>query len=126
MRGNQFWRHDPLAIPVVILGLASFGIPSILINVPLLAPLLAAWTVIARRWSRLESVAGIFVGTLSLAGIATLTYFVSVNGDQRPLAPHGLPVLIDALQWGGLVWLALLLPRVVIPPLRHGAFANDS
>jgi hypothetical protein len=125
MRGNQFWQHDPLAVPVVILGLASLGIPSILINVPLLAPLLAAWALIARRWTRLESVVGILVGTLSLAGVAALTYFVAVNRDQRPLAPHGLPVLVDALQWGGLVWVALLLPRVVIPALRHGAFATD-
>jgi hypothetical protein len=126
VQGNQFWRHDPLAVPGAILGLASFGIPAVLVNAPLLAPFLAAWALVARRWKRLESVIGILVGTLILAGIAALTYFVAADGDARPLAPHGLPVMLDAAQWGGLVWLALLLPRLLIPGLRQGAFASKA
>ena len=124
MSGDRFWQFDALAFPTVVLGLASFGIPSILVGVQLFAPLLIAWALIARRWTRLESASGLFIGTVSLAALAALLLFLSIDGDRRPLAPHGLALLPDALQWGGLVWVALVLPRVLIPPLRPGVFAT--
>lgn len=121
--GNPFWRRDMLALPTVVASLASFGIPSLIVGLPLYAPLLLLWALIARRWARLDSAGGVFAGTVSLAALGALLLFVAAARDSRPLAPHGFAALSDALQWGGLVWLALVLPRLLIPRLRPGAFA---
>ena len=125
IKGDPFWRSSVWAIPSVVLGIASFGIPSIIVGVPILGPLLVSWAVIARRWSRLESVGGVLVGTLVLAAVGAVLVLLSVDMDRRPLAPHGRAVLYQALQGGGLLWLALILPRALIPALRHGAFATE-
>jgi hypothetical protein len=122
--GEPFWRTDMLAIPTAVLSMASFGIPSLLVGVPLFAPLLVLWAVLARRWTPLESVGGVLAGTMGLAALGALLLFLSSERDPRPLAPHGLAALPEALQAGGLVWLALVLPRAIIPPLRVGAFAR--
>ena len=122
--GDPFWRSSVWAIPSVVLGIASFGIPSIILGVPIFGPLLVSWAMIARWWARLECVGGVMIGTLVLAALGTVLLSVSAETDLRPLAPHGRTVLYPALQGGGLLWLALILPRVLIPPLRHGAFAT--
>ena len=121
--GERFWRADVLTVPLTVLATASFGIPSIIVGVPLFGPLLLLWAVIARRWALLETVGGVIAGTMSMGALAALLLFLLAQRDMRPLAPHGLAVLPEVLQAGGLVWLTLVLPRVVIPPLRPGAFA---
>lgn len=122
--GEPFWRTNPLAIPTTVLAAASFGIPGLILGIPLLAPLLACWAVIARRWPRLDSVAGVLAGTMSLAALGAILLLLVSERDPRPLAPHGLAALRDSLRVGGVVWLALVLPRVLIPPLRVGAFGT--
>ena len=122
--GEPFWRTDMLALPTAVLGVASLTIPSLVVGVPLLAPLLVFWAVIARRWARLESVGGVLAGTAALAALGGLLLFLNGERDQRPMATHGLAALPGALQWAGMVWLALMLPRLVVPRLGFGAFAR--
>lgn len=124
--GNPFWRHDPIAFPAVILAGASLGLPAVFIVAPLVAPLLAVWALAARRWPFIERTGWVLAGTGSLAVLVAFVRFLALDADSRPLAPHGLALLADVLPWGAWIWVALLLPRLVIPPLNLGAFARSS
>lgn len=97
-----------------------------MLGAPLFLPLLIASPFVARRRPALESWRGIVTGTGACAALAGVLYFVWLSFDQRPLAPHGLALMPDTL---GIVlgaWLALMLPRVIIRPLRAGAMLDES
>ena len=119
------WRGDVLALLGFTVGIAAYAaLAAIVMGLPQVLPFLVLWAVVARRWVQLESIAGLLAGTAAIAVLSASLMFHLADGDPRPLAPRGGALLPETIGWGVVVWLALLLPRLAIPPLRIGAFST--
>jgi hypothetical protein len=89
-------------------------------------PVLLAWSRWGRRLGRWERAWGpLCVALAVLAAPAAATVMVVYGRMELPFGARGA----ELARMGGAVfvgtWLGLLLPRLVLPALRPGAFAHD-
>jgi hypothetical protein len=121
------WPTDAIGL---LFGLLIFGtlwgVVAAVTVLPFFVPPLLAWAKLAPRYPAIETRRGIIIGTFALAACGTLVAVLVYRSMDEPFGLHG------AQQWGfgflalALMWLALALPRFLIPGLRPGAFATRS
>ena len=116
---------DDAYAALIVVPLAGTMIGAVL-ALPVYLPLLLVWAAAAPRLGRVErTYSGVIAGTglLASAGAALLASFY---GSLRP--PFGYKGW-DLAAYAGtmllLLWAGLILPRLVIPALRPGAFVRS-
>ena len=115
-------RQHLLTLPILIFGMAAYVLVPAMFYGAILLPILIVWALIARTHRTLESARGVILGTLAIALFAGSMEFVLRSYDSRPLAPHGFALAPDCVDFATLLWIALVLPRLVVPQLRIGKF----
>ncbi len=97
-----------------------------LLAAPCYLPLLWAWAVCGRRFGWLErTYGGVAAGTGLLAASGAGMLAMIYGTMEPPFGFAGADLVPYAGQMLLLLWAGLLLPRLVIPALRPGAFARS-